>query len=90
MSTKMKHQDEFLNHLLDLAYNKRISAGMSGSMGDGGASVIINEVAIYQAALKNSVPACWEIEYNKNFINQFDPEYAEYLRLKDKFKNELP
>ena len=80
----MKNTSEFLSYLLKLAEEKRSDAGFAGAMGDYGAGAIENEVAIYQAALIEGVPKCWEDEYIK-FTNQLDPEYGEYIRLQKKF-----
>ncbi len=81
----MKYQNEFLKELLHKAEVKRENAGYAGSMGDGGASRIEDEVAVYKAGLAGDVPETWAQEY-KEFSNKQDPRYGEYIKLKGIFE----
>lgn len=81
----IKHQDNFYNHLRALASAKRESFAYAGSMSDGGAAELEREILIYQAGVDGTLPDTWKREY-KIFANTMDPEYEQYLKLKEKFE----
>ena len=87
---KNKFLEPFLDNMLLLAAKQREDAGYSGSYSDGGASVIEGKVQALRCGLKGEMLPEWEHIYLK-FIevesNKEDPEYGEYLRLKEKFGN---
>jgi len=55
-------------------------AAYNGSMNDGGAGILAQQVEFYEHGRKGTIPPQW-----KKYANEFDPEYREYLRLKKKF-----
>jgi hypothetical protein len=77
--------DEVMRLALLEADNARVNAGMSGSFHDGGASAIENAVKFFKYGLDRKIPPEWD-KYRKIAVNNKDPEYAIYLKLKEKFK----
>jgi len=73
---------KIMDLVLDAARQARESAGLSGSWGDGGASVLEAQVKFYNYGKRGVIPDEW-----KTHTDKADPEYATYLRLKEKFKN---
>lgn len=73
---------DLMNHLELVANNMEKNAGMAGRMDDGGAGIIREQVKYYKMGLNNEFPSEW-----KQYVKQADPEYDEYLRLKNKFKD---
>ncbi len=71
-------------YLLNVAHNKRESAGYSGRMDDDGAKSLEDQIECFRAGLDNRVPECWT-HYVSDFKKISDPEYSEYMRLKKKF-----
>ena len=69
--------------VLEDAHNKAEDAGFGGRMDDGGASVMRSQVEFYRAGLNKTIPTEW----NK-YVKMTDPEFSEYIRLKQKFENE--
>lgn len=65
---------------------KAYNAGMNGSWADDGASAIRQTVEDWKHGLAGTVPPRLE-QYRKKVLQEEDPEYAEYLRLREKFKN---
>lgn len=63
------------------ADNKAEDAGFGGRMDDGGASSLREQVAFYKAGMNNIIPKEW-LKYEEIL----DPEYSEYIRLKNKFE----
>lgn len=74
-----------INKLIDIIIDKakvvRTTATMNGEYGDGGASVLEDQIKFYQYGRDGIIPPEWEKKYG----NQLDPEWDEYLRLKKKF-----
>ena len=66
-----------LNIILMDAKNRRDSAGMQGSMHDGGAGELEMQVRFYRLGAEGRFPEEWR-QY-KPFL---DPDYETYLRLK--------
>ena len=62
------------------AHDARETAGFNGEWGDGGASELLEQLEFYNAGYQRIVPKEWE-----EIIQTFDPDYQEYLRLKNKF-----
>ena len=66
--------------------NKReMNAGYSGSHSDGGASRLRDQVNFYKLGMNREVPTEWT-EYVNEYVKNSDPEYSEYVRLKEKFE----
>lgn len=74
----------FLDFLVKQANTKRISAAFDGSRDDGGCAALLSEVAAYRAGAEGKIPAIWE-SHRRAFNRQFDPEYQQYLELKNRF-----
>jgi hypothetical protein len=70
--------------VLSDAQDRKSSAGYSGSMGDGGAGVLEAQVQFFQYGWNKTFPPEWG-KYKRQAIKEADPEYAEYLRLHQKF-----
>ena len=66
------------------AAQKYINAGMSGSNGDGGASVLREQVKYYKYGRDGILPPEWE-PYQLQALRESDPDWAELQRLKKKF-----
>jgi hypothetical protein len=69
---------------------KKEDAAYSGSYGDGGYGLAINYINIFNAGIeyaKNGTIPQFLKEYFEAAEKQADPEYQEYIRLKNKFKN---
>ena len=77
--------NDFTQWLQQLADNKRDNAGFTGSMNDGGASDIEEQIETYTAGVNGTIPVGWT-EHYKQFSNEQDPDYAKYLKLKEKFE----
>lgn len=85
--------EQIVDKITKIAENKRTSAAYSGERNDGGASQLENSLNLFTTGVKTAllavkektdlldVPKQWE-DY---FIDE-DPEYQEFLRLKEKFK----
>jgi len=67
------------------AEKKRDNAAQGGEYGDGGASALEDQILIYKCGLSGKFPSKWE-KYRKEYENSIDPEYQEYLKLKEKFE----
>lgn len=67
------------------AERKRNDAAGGGSMHDGGAGQLEAVVDAWVAGLEGKIPKQLQ-SYADQVKIESDPEYAEYLRLKDKFK----
>lgn len=76
--------DKLLDFLQKEANVLRSNAGYSGSMNDGGARELENQIKVWMAGRAGRVPSCWDI-YVKKYNRETDPEFADYIRLKGKF-----
>lgn len=79
--------EKVIDLVLKDAHNKEEDAGFGGRHDDGGASVMRSQVEFYRAGLNNSIPKEWN-KYVKEYMTMTDPEFSEYIRLKQKFENE--
>lgn len=68
------------------AQEKRNSAGWSGSMSDGGAARLEEQVRFFRYGRDRVMPDEWRV-FEQQVVRDSDPEYAEYQRLKAKFGN---
>lgn len=75
----------FIHYLENIATSVEYSAGMNGSIHDGGAREIRNQIEAYRAGLHNIIPDIWQ-SYWKTHNKEQDPEYNQYLELKKKFE----
>ena len=64
------------------AHEREQNAAYGGRMDDGGSGSLLKEVEFYEKGLRREYPKEWE-RYSKHI----DPEYKEYMRLKNKFDN---
>jgi hypothetical protein len=80
MSCNRELFDKIISIIQREAHDARESAGYNGSMHDGGASRLEEQIRFFEYGLVCTFPPEWEA-YKK----QIDPEYTEYLRLKRKF-----
>jgi ATP sulfurylase len=76
---------QFLIYLQQVADKKEQNARMDAQMSDGGAKILRDQVDMYICGQINIIPTQWD-EYYKQYTKELDPEYGEYLRLKDKFE----
>lgn len=82
-----KEANNLVARMKELAKKRASDAAESGSMGDGGAANITNQIIAFQAGILCEVPELYDWRLTaKTMLNQGDPDYAEYLRLKDKFE----
>jgi hypothetical protein len=79
--------EKLIELVLKDAENQAESAGYGGRMDDGGASKMRSQVEFYRAGLNKTFPPEWD-KYVKKYLEIYDPEYSEYIRLKQKFENE--
>lgn len=79
--------DKVLTAIVELvrkaAADARSNAGYSGSWDDGGASRMERDIEFYLMGRSGLIPPDW-----KKYQKLLDPEYKEYLRLKNKFEQE--
>ena len=73
--------EKLKQRVLAEAEARRESAGFNGSHHDGGASVLEMQVEFYTLGQQGKIPHTW-----KKFEQEFDPEWEEYQRLKNKFE----
>lgn len=66
--------------VLRAAHKRREDAGYEGRSSDGGARELEEQVKFYNYGRAGAVPEEW-----KQYANQLDPEYQEFLRLQQKF-----
>ena len=81
----MENINEFLEFLRRKATKLQDDAGYNGRHDDGGASHIRDMIDVYIAGMSQQLPENWK-RYYEEFQKEGDPEYQEYLRLKNKFK----
>lgn len=86
MENNMTWPNDFFIFLRRKANTLREDAGYNGEQTDGGASALIQQVEIYEAAMSKTIPDCWRKDY-ADFVKQIDPEYTKYLELKKKFES---
>ena len=104
MNTKIKLEVpdyvKFIDFLQEAIEKRAVSAALDAGMGghhhDGGSGLLRSKISFYMAGLNKEIPKEWaDLLKDFSFNNQLDkdPEfrddYAEFLRLKDKFK-EIP
>jgi hypothetical protein len=85
LEKKHKDTNAFLEFLLDRAEEIRANAGYGGERDDGGASKLIAEVDVFKAGQCGLIPARW-YDLHQQYLRANDPEYADYVRLKQKFE----
>jgi len=73
---------KLVEEVLRVANEKEHIAGQQGAMHDGGASILRMQVEYYRYGSQGKTPPSWN-----SYQERLDPEYDEYLRLKEKFKN---
>lgn len=73
--------EKIIELVLKDADQRAEDAGFGGRMDDGGASRLRDQVAFYKAGMNNILPNEW-LKYEE----KLDPEYSEYIRLKNKFE----
>ena len=79
-----KVTNNFLEFIRSKAHDYRENAAHGGRMDDGGARELESQIDAYCAGMKGSVPINWE-SYVTEYERISDPEYKNYLRLKQKF-----
>ena len=77
---------EVIKIVLIDAEKRRNDAGYGGRMDDGGASALKEQVEYYLAGMNGEIPENWQ-KYVKEIKILSDPEYANYIRLKQKFED---
>jgi hypothetical protein len=84
----MKKEDieNVMEIILKDANKREQDAGFSGSHSDGGASRLREQVEFYKYGIDGLVPPECN-KYITDYINEKDPDYSEYIRLKEKFEN---
>lgn len=81
----MEHIDEIIEMVEQAAAEMRDTAACNGEWNDGGAGKLLELVKFYNYGRKAVIPPEWE-EYEQEYKNKHDPEFQEYLRLKQKFE----
>ena len=81
----MEQIDDLMRLIMQEAAEREILAGQSGSISDGGASKLRDQVLFYKLGRKNEMPSSWQ-QFLVQLKKEADLEYPEYLRLKEKFK----
>jgi hypothetical protein len=76
--------NSFLKFLLKQAQIARSNAAFGGAMHDGGASQLEDQVEVYLAGIRLSIPEQWTSRKQKH-MRETDPDYAVFLKLKEKF-----
>ena len=76
--------EDIIKLVLIDAEKRRNDAGYAGRMDDGGASALKEQVEYYLAGMNGEIPENWQ-KYVKEIKILSDPEYRDYLRLKEKF-----
>lgn len=66
-------------------HNRRESAAHAGERGDGGAENLEIALKYWLDGINGRIPSRFQ-EYVDEYNKVRDPEYQEYLRLKDKFR----
>lgn len=67
------------------AESRRESAAYGGRRDDGGASLLEAQVKWYEYGRQGVMPPEWK-EHAREVVNENDPEWADYLRLRKKFE----
>jgi len=62
----------------------RMAAGMNGSYGDNGAKDLETQVKFFYYGQNNQIPKEWS-KYVDQAKKNADPDYAAFLKLKEKF-----
>lgn len=73
--------EKVMEIVLQEADERQRAAGHNGERGDGGASMLRQQVKFYKMGMAGHVPIEWE-----KYKQKLDPEWKEYLRLKEKFE----
>jgi hypothetical protein len=74
--------DAIIQVIRESAAAKRESAAMSGSLDDGGADRLLQQIEFFNHGRQGTLPPAWE-RYVSEVTKKREPEkYAEYLRLK--------
>lgn len=70
---------------MEIEAQRRIEyAGGNGEMGDRGARELRKRLDYWLMGIAQGIPREFK-QYEEEYKNQQDPEYQEYLRLKEKF-----
>ena len=71
------------------AHSARENASYSGTWGDGGAAAAEERLQVWLDGINYANTGVTNVygDLLKREVERLDPEYAEYLRLKDKFGN---
>jgi hypothetical protein len=81
---KITSVNELLAYLQQTAKDMRSDTRTSAPQREINARVLENEIAAYRAGMTLTVPQSWERHY-QHFNNSRDPEYADFIRLQQKF-----
>jgi hypothetical protein len=81
----MKEIEQVIELVLKEATARENEAGFNGSMSDGGAGRLRDQVAFYKMGMEGTIPSEWR-EYLIKAKRESDPEFREYVRLKEKFE----
>lgn len=76
--------NDFLDYLMEIAAQKQLSANLNGEHSRT-ADDIQEQISVYEAGMAGKIPDVWKL-YHADFVKLNDPEYNEYLRLKEKFE----
>lgn len=79
-----KDIEKIMDLILKDADKREMNAGFSGSHSDGGSSRLRDQVNFYKDGMNGDIPTVWK-EYVNEYVRNTDPEYPEYVRLKEKF-----
>lgn len=92
MKIDLDLEKDLVAFIVDVVSNesddKELIAAMSGAAGDGGASRMRDKLRYWTAGLRNEVPDEYQ-EIVRQFEKEQDPEYAQYLKLKKKFEEDV-
>jgi hypothetical protein len=77
--------EKLMEIILNDADKRAENAGYGGSHSDGGASRLRDQVKFYKAGINGTIPTEWN-DYLTEYVRNTDPEFSEYVRLKEKFE----
>lgn len=84
---KQHNLSAVMSRVLQEAKNREMDAAHGGRHDDGGATDLRTAVRYYQYGQQGVLPPEWQAFADQE-ARQQDPEYAEYQRLKAKFKDD--
>lgn len=82
----MNQYSNFIQYVRRVAKNKQDDAAYGGSMHDNGGGSLMLQADAYEAGAAGVIPEAW-LSMLKEYTKTIDPEYQEFIRLRNKFGN---